>query len=270
MSSPNTLAQQQNDLLHAIFTANNIAAQAINTPARGIKISQIRGLQTYQANAHASALRSLQAAYPVIAQLIGGDAFGHLARDFWAQHPPKRGDLAQWGGELSGFIASIPALQTEPYLSDVATAEWALHMTATATDQAADLATFTLLTEHDPNALTLQLAPGTALVHSDYPIASILTAHLYDSPSFDEVGQKLRGNVSETALIWRQGLRPMVSNCAAGDTAFIRQLLSGKSLLASLETTFETPFTDDSAPFDFNTWLPQAVQSGLLLGARLL
>jgi hypothetical protein len=178
--------------------------------------------------------------------------------------------LAQWGGELSGFMAGIAALQTEPYLSDVATAEWALHMAATAADQAADFATFALLTEHDPNALTLQLAPGTALVHSDYPIASILNAHLHDSPSFDEVGQKLRKNVSETALIWRQGLRPMVSNCSAGETAFIRQLLSGKSLLAALETPLETPFTDESAPFDFNAWLPQAVQSGLLLGARLL
>jgi hypothetical protein len=171
-------------------------------------------------------------------------------------------------------MAGIAALQTEPYLSDVATAEWALHMAATAADQAADFATFALLTEHDPNALTLQLAPGTALVHSDYPIASILTAHLHDSPSFDEVGQKLRKNVSETALIWRQGLRPTVSNCSAGETAFIHQLLSGKSLLAALETPletpFETPFTDESAPFDFNAWLPQAVQIGLLLGARLL
>jgi hypothetical protein len=266
MSHSTTLAQQQSDLLRTIFTTNSIATETINTSAIGINITSNRGLQTYQANAHASALRSLQTAYPVIAQLIGDDAFGHLARDFWAQHLPTRGDLAQWGGELSGFMAGIAALQTEPYLSDVATAEWALHMAATAADQAADFATFALLTEHDPNALTLQLAPGTALVHSDYPIASILNAHLHDSPSFDEVGQKLRKNVSETALIWRQGLRPTVSNCSAGETAFIRQLLSGKSLLAALET----PFTDESAPFDFNAWLPQAVQSGLLLGARLL
>ncbi len=266
MSSLNTLAQQQNDLLQAIFTINNIATQAINTTIRGIKITQIRGLQTYRANAHASALRSLQTAFPVVAQLIGDDAFEHLARDFWAQHLPTRGDLAQWGGELSGFMASIPALQTEPYLSDVATAEWALHSATTAADQTADLATFALLTEHDPDALTLQLAPGTALVHSDYPIASILTAHLYDRPSFEEVGQKLRNNVSETALIWRQGLRPRVSYCSAGEASFIGQLLSGKSLLAALEM----PFTNESAPFDFNAWLPQAVQSGLLLGACLL
>jgi hypothetical protein len=199
----------------------------------------------------------------VIAQLIGGEAFEHLARDFWAQHPPMRGDLAQWGGALSGFIARIPALQTELYLSDVARAEWALHTAATAADQAIDLSTFGLLAEHDPAELILQLAPGTALVHSAYPIASILTAHLYNSPSFDEVGRKLRQNSPEIALVWRQGLRPMVATCTLAEAAFLEQLLLGKSLLTALES--DEPTASDEA-FDLQHWLPQAVQNGLLLG----
>jgi Putative DNA-binding domain len=265
-SNTAALAQQQHDLLEAIFTANNIAIGATNTPARGAKhplnSHSIRGLQTYQANAAASAQRSLQTAYPVIAQLIGDEAFAHLARDFWAQHPPTRGDLAQWGGELIGFIARIPALKTEPYLSDVAKAEWALHTAATAADQAADLATFALLTEHDPDALTLQLAPGTSLIHSEFPIASILTAHLYAAPSFEEVGQKLRQNTPETALVWRQSLRPMVALCTAAEAAFIAQLLVGASLLAALESD---ELVASNETFDFQLWLPQAVQKGLLL-----
>ena len=274
MSSLNTLAQQQSDLLNAIFTTNNIAVQAINISARGIKTSSIRGLQTYRANAHASALRSLQTAYPVIAQLIGADAFEHLARDFWAQYPPTRGDLAQWGGELSGFIARITTLQTEPYLSDVATVEWALHKAATAADQAADLATFALLTKHDPDTLTLQLAPGAALIPSSYPIASILTTHLNGRPGFAEVGEKLQQQTPEIALVWRLGLRPVVSSCTVGEAAFISQLLSGKSLLAALETTPANDIAhhsvNDLVNFDFNVWLCQATQSGLLLGAYLL
>ena len=61
-SNTTALAQQQHDLLHAIFTTNNIATQAINTPARDQINPLNRGLQTYQANAAASAQRSLQAA----------------------------------------------------------------------------------------------------------------------------------------------------------------------------------------------------------------
>ena len=164
MSHTTTLAQQQRDLLHAIFTTNNIATQAINTPARGINstIKSLSRITNLPSQCAASAQRSLQTAYPVIAQLIGDDAFEHLAHDFWAQHPPTRGDLAQWGSELSGFIATISALQAEPYLGDVAKAEWALHTAATATDKDADLATFTLLTEQDPSRLN----PATCTRHS--------------------------------------------------------------------------------------------------------
>jgi hypothetical protein len=266
MSDMSPLAKQQSALLTAIFTTNNIAAESINTPAISIISLKNRGLQTYQANASASALRSLQTAYPVIAQLVGDETFALLARDFWSQHPPARGDLAQWGGDLPVFMASISALQTEPYLSDVAKVEWALHAAATATDETADLTTFSLLTEQDPDALTLLLAPGTALVHSHYPIASILTAHLYASPSFEEVGQKLRQKLPEIALVWRQGLRPKVALCTAADAAFVGQLLAAKSLLAALEAAT----AEESDKFDFNTWLPIAVQNGLLLGAQLL
>jgi Putative DNA-binding domain len=265
MSKLTVLAQWQKDFLASLFATNNIAFQAENTLATDKNTYFIRGLQVYQANAHASALRSLQTAYPVVEQLIGEDTFAHLARDFWARHPPTRGDLTQWGGELSGFIASIAALQTEPYLSDVAITEWALHTAATVADQAADLATFALLTQHDSDTLTFQLAPGITLIDSNFPIASILTAHLYTNPSLEQVGQKLRDKLSETALVWRQGLRPIVSSCSAGEAAFIRRLLAGKSLLAALETSF----VDEPTPFDFNAWLLQAVQSGLLLGVRL-
>jgi hypothetical protein len=260
MSDLSTLAKQQSALLKAIFTTNTIAVETINTPSTSNIVNKNRGLQTYQANASALALRSMLSSYPVIAQLIGEQAFTLLARDFLVQHPPQRGDMAQWGGELPVFIASISALQTEPYLRDVAKVEWALHTAATAADQAADLATFSLLTEQDPDLISLQLAPGTTLISSHYPIASILTAHLYDQPSLEAVGQKIRDNTPETALVWRQGLRPMVAVCSDAEAGFIRQLQAGKSLLAAL----------DAASFDLNVWLPQAVQNGLLLGARSL
>jgi Putative DNA-binding domain len=270
MSGLNTLAQQQNDLLQAIFTTNNIAAKAINTEAIDIKLPQIRGLQTYRANAHATALRSLQTTYPVVVQLIGDDAFEYLARDFWEQHLPTRGDLAQWGSELSGFIASIPELQTEPYLSDVASAEWALHKAAAAADSAADFATFSLLTERDPDTLTLQLSPGTALIHSKYPVASVLAAHLYGNPSFEEVGQKLRDDAAEIALVWRQGLRPRVALCAANEAAFVERLLAGESLLKALNASTSEHSSELMSPLDISVWLPLAAQNGLLLGAQLL
>ena len=266
MNAMTSLAAQQNALVNAIFTTNSIANLSINTTASVINTTKSRGLETYIANANASAIRSLHSAYPVVAQLVGEEAFEHLARDLWAQCPPHRGDLAHWGGDLPAFIASIAALQTEPYLSDVARAEWAMHTAAMAADKTADLATFSLLTEHDPDVISLQLAPGTGLISSIYPVASILTAHLYQQPSFEAVGQKIATAAPETALVWRQGLRPMVAACSAAEADFVQHLLDGKSLLSALQATALLYSTS----FDFNAWLPKAVQTGLAISVKLL
>ncbi len=110
-------------------------------------------------------------------------------------------------------------------------------------------------------ALDVLLAEA-ALVHSRFPIASMLTAHLYASPSLEVVGLKLRQNLPEVALVWRQGLRPMVALCTVAEAAFMGQLLAGASLLAAFESD---PLAAPAAPFDFQLWLPQAVQNGLLL-----
>ncbi len=266
MNNATQLAQQQSSFLASIFAIKNIADKAINTPATNINALELRGVQVYQANASYAAKRSLQSAYPVIAQLVGDDAFAHLARDYWAQHPPMRGDLAQWGGELAIFIDGISALQTEPYLSDVARAEWALHVAATAADQNVDLATFSLLTEHDPDAVSLKLASATALISSIHPVASILTAHLYEQPTFEAVGQMIRSATPETALVWRRGLQPRVMACTATESAFVARLLAGQSLLSALEDAN----MHDEAAFDFHQWLQKAVELGLVAGAQLL
>ena len=104
-----TLAQQQQALLQALFVRPGTAnADAVETHL----LSQLevhspqttRGLAAYRANGHALAERSLLAAYPVVAALIGGDNFALLARDLWHHHPPPCGDLAQWGDALPGFL----------------------------------------------------------------------------------------------------------------------------------------------------------------------
>lgn len=271
-----SLGAQQSALLQTLFakpgvlspenTIHFIASQSINMPARGLNSTKNRGFQVYQANAQVLALRSLQASYPVVHQLIGDEAFALLARDVWHQSPPTRGDVAQWGGGLADVISSIPQLAEEAYLPDVARIEWAIHQVATDADATADLASLALLTQHDPDALTLQLAPGSAVLHSPHPAASVVTAHLYASPSFEDVGQKLRARTAESALVWRQGLRPMVTACSQADALFVQSLLQGSSLVAALEASSSA--TDPT--FDFNLWLPQAAQNGLLLGARLL
>jgi hypothetical protein len=188
---------------------------------------------------------------------VGDEAFSALSGDFWHIDPPMLGDLAQWGGDLPAFLQHNLQLAGEPYLADVARVEWALHQCALAADCAADLASLALLSTADASALTLRLASGTAMVTSEFPVASIVTAHLHADPSLEQAGRMLRDGSAETALVWRQGYRPRVSACGPAEATLLEHILRGSDLLTALE----------HAPgIAFSAWLTRAVQCGLVLG----
>ncbi len=256
----NTLMLQQQALLEALFVRPGSAqsGSVLQRLKNLLEPEADRGLIAYQANGHALAERGLLAAYPVMAQLIGTESFNALARALWHQHPPRCGDLAQWGDALSGFLARSEQLAEVSYLADVARVEWALHRVAGAPDADTDLLSFARLSSEDPETLTLRLAPGTALITSAWPVVSLVTAHTAGEPTLAEVGQRVRDRVGETAVVWRQGWRPCVAACPVNALGVLQALLAGAALTEALGLA--------AADFDFSDWLTQAVHSGLVTG----
>ncbi len=254
-----SLARQQQAMLQAVFGRWDEAA------LRGLAAQddslRIRGLQAYRSNGHALAQRALAAAFPVLNQLLGEENFAGLARAFWQRHPPVHGDIALWGDQLPGFAGQSAQLVDEPYLADVARVEWALHSAATAADAVADPGSFRLLVEQEPAAVTLVLAPGVSVIESRWPVVSIIHAHVTGEPGLDLAGERLRAGVAETALVWRQGFKPMLRQAARAEAGFLAAIEAGHALGAALEA-------EDG--IDFNNWLAPAVQSALVLGARLM
>ena len=244
------LQQQQSDLLQAL------AGKTTN-------VYNPRGLQIYQANRAVLAERTLASTYPVVAQLIGVESFEPLARHFWQQYPPQRGDMGQWGAQLTEFLAAAPQLADEPFLADVARMEWALHRAASAPDAVLDAASFALLSSvDDTQPVSLALHPGTALLASAYPVVSIINAHLTGQPTLDEAAAMLRLGKGEYALVWRQGFRPRVRALGEAEFRLVAALETGLSLEVALNHV-----SNIEPAFDFNTWLAQAVQTGLVTGA---
>lgn len=260
------LAREQATLLTAIASLR--LADALQTMAALADPWPLtpRGLQCYQANALALARRALPQAFPVLAQMLGEASFADLAADFWQQHPPIRGDMAQWGGELPAFVAASPQLADTPYLADTARVEWALHSVATAADSALDLASFHLLSEADPATFTLQCAQPLHCLASPWPVVTLIDAHRQGPAGLAELPGRLAqltadGARAQTALVWRHGLRPMLRLAAPGEAAFLSALQRGASLIDALEAT---------EGFDFNAWLPDAVQTSLVTRAHPL
>lgn len=230
-----------------------------------------RGWMAYRANGHAMAERTLGAAYPVVAALLGADNFALLARDLWHRHPPIHGDLARWGEALPRWLAGCDTLADVPYLADVARVEWALHDAATWADATADMASFARLSSEDPAGLTLALAPGTSLIDSDFPVVDLITAHRNEEPEFSEVGAMLRSGVKQTALIWRQGLRPRLAPCPPVEQVLLRALMERRDLVSALNATSTAEPASGSRfdlDFDFSVWLTGAVTDGLVIGTH--
>jgi hypothetical protein len=227
-----------------------------------------RGLQAYRANAGALAERALAAAFPTVAQLVGDESFAGLARAFWYADAPLCGDVGQWGAALPAFIAASPSLAGEPYLPDVARLDWAVHVAEDAADHDAPPAGLERFAENEPAQLRLLLAPGTALVASPYPVATIWHAHRSEAEDrFVAVRAAFArgaGAVGESALVWRDGFKAQVSVLPEAAGRFTQAVIDGRSLGDALEQAGGPADAD----FSFEAWLIAALQQGWLVAAE--
>jgi hypothetical protein len=242
---------RQRQLLRTLWRRGADSSLALWLREPGARAGQ--GLDAYRGNAAAIAERALAAAFPTVQQLVGEPSFAQLARVFWHRQPPRCGDLASYGDALPDWIADDPQLAPEPYLSDVARVDWAVHTIEHAADVAAPPAGLQLLAELDPSQLMLRLRPALALVVSRWPVVTIWQAHRSDGADrFAPVRQALANAVAETALVARPQWRATVSVLDEATSKFMAALQSAATLAAALDAA--------GATFQFEAWLHDAVR----------
>ena len=221
-----------------------------------------RGLEAYRANAEAIAGRALAAAFATVWAMVGADDFGQLAREFWRAQPPLRGDLGEWGEGFAAWLQGHPAMTPWPYLADCARLDFALHRCERAADASLDAASLTLLESSDPARLRLELMPGTALIRSTWPIASIHAAHQLSGDEAERAFEQVREAIAlprgENALVARAGWRAVVRRLGEADARWTQSLIDGHDLARALD--------EAGAAFDFTVWLQAALRHTWLKG----
>jgi hypothetical protein len=247
-------APRQQALLHALSGARTDAGLR----ERGERAA--RGLEAYRANAEAIAERALAAAFTTVQALVGAIDFKHLAREFWRAHPPRRGDLADWGDAFAAWLQAFQAMAPWPYLADSARLDFALHCNERAADAVLDAASLALLESTDPAQLRIELMPGTALIRSAWPIASIHRAHQLEGEAADHAFASVRDAIDarrgEDAMVVRQGWRAVVVPLSPTDARWTQSVLAGANL--------EDAFDQAGEGFDFALWLQAAVRDAWL------
>lgn len=223
---------------------------------------QRRGLSAYRANAQSLAERTLVAACPTVAALMGDEDFATLAHALWRASPPGHGDLAQWGHELPAFIEAKRDLDPWPYLADAARLDLAVRDCEAAADGELDRPSLALLAEHEADALGLRLKPAVRLVASAWPIASILAAHRRDGrPDLEALQAALADPRRQNVVVSRAPWRAEAAVVEASTFAWMAALRADASLAEALATT------EPIGSFDLNAWLLQALQQDWLVGA---
>ena len=230
-----------------------------------------KALTAYQGNLFATAARALEISYPTLHQLAGEDFIKQLAMDYILEHPFQQGDWAEWGGSLAKFLTRALAkessqnerLQEHPYFVGVAELDWSLHQTERCADPVFQPETFALFNEEDPGQLYLDIAQTVSVVPSAYPIVDIYLAHQSTHQAqhfFDAAREQLAEGVGQTALVYRPHFKAQIEQIDSETAHFLQAAIAGGNIDSALSATDEG--------FDFQAWLPQAVENRIVLGVK--
>ncbi len=225
-----------------------------------------QGLTVYQRSLSANAKRALDISFPTVKQLVGDDFFSQLCDNFLHAHPLTTGDWGDWGCELPRWLACSRELADYPYLGDCAQLDWLCHQSERASDIATDLDSLPLLAENDIYQVAIKLCSGIAIFTSMYPVVDIWNAHQTaekNAELFAQAAQSITNKEPQSALVWRPEWKSKVKEITASEFLFLQHTLAGQSIGDTLDALSNTEFSVE-------TWLPQALQDGLLCGIEPL
>lgn len=212
----------------------------------------------YRNNVVFSLTEALASTYPVVRQVVGAEFFSAMARVFITLHPPVSPVLMVYGEAFPEFLADFEPVAALPYLPDLARLEF-LQVESYHAADAQPLAAGVLgaVRPHDLADLRFEAHPATRLLVAGFAVGSIWLAH-HDFLALDAVDP----DTAESILVTRPRLEVNLAVLRPGQSAFIRDILSGAALGVAVETVLDTEPDFDVAG-TLNTLLASGALSNL-------
>jgi hypothetical protein len=219
------LRELQLAFAHAVFADDLDAFAPAIAPGR---FASAQHFQVYRNNVMLSLTEALKAVYPVVLRLVSEGFFAYAADAFIRRHPPRSGNLHDFGSELGAFLSDFPAAAGLAYLPDVARLEWAWHQAFHAADHCAlDLARLRRVDPQDYGSLRFRPHPSARLIDSPHPILRIWQANQADSDADQAVSLEEPG---VPLLVVRRALEVEIEPLTRADHALLAQFSGGGDL----------------------------------------
>jgi hypothetical protein len=260
--SQTSLATLQKEFAAFLHSQDGIPGATLLTHIAPGRATAAERLRVYRQTSCHSQQAALQAAYPVVAALIGASLFAALCHDYLQQPGSRSGDLHTLGAGFAETVQAEPACADYPFLPDVAALEWVVHRAFFAAD-APEPPTLDLarIVPEEFSRLRLLLPPGLSLLRSATPAATIWAAHQPEAPTDALAAIDPNAGPQHLAIHRRlQALR--IELLAPREYALLLACQQGLGLEAALEVL--------SAPLpDLAEILPRWLRLGLVLGFAL-
>ncbi len=219
------MATFQTNFGHAIFDPHAPRPEGLSD---GQGRAAGRRFDVYRNNVIVSLIEALEAAFPVVAKLVGAENFKILAGDFVRLYPPSSPLMMFYGAEMPTFLAGYAPVSGIKYLPDVARLEIAIRESYHAEDAVpVDPSALGALSPEALMQARLSLVPSLRLVRSPWPIHAIWRFNR-------EVGAPKPVAEAQDVVILRPGFDPMPHVLPVGGGAFILSLLTGEPLGTAL------------------------------------
>ncbi len=141
-----------------------------------IAASHVNRLAIYKNNVRSACYDVLADNYEVTRRLVGDHCFMEMVQAYLYQSPPDRQQLALYGQTFADFIASLPVVETLPYLPDMAKLEW-LMVESFHAPEAISLRADQVAAALGDGSRGIGLHPSCRLFASLHPVFSIWQLH---------------------------------------------------------------------------------------------
>lgn len=254
----NSLLENQIHFANSIIYGNELPS-AINPAYLNYRVET--ALDIYRNNFRGNLHDALAGAYPVIEQLVGKEFFRFLTRQYIGQHHSRSCNLNHYGDQMANFVTAFEPARDLVYLADVASLEWACHLSYLAPDaDTLSIVRLSQISQEQYPFLVLLTNPACHVVQSCYPIADIWHAHQLDASNNFHIDLET-GPCN--ALVSRKDGVVMVSKLTEADTLWMKALRDEIPLGEAVSVT-SASYPD----FDLQAALVNAVAQDVIVDFR--
>ncbi|MFT6331154.1 MAG: hypothetical protein ACJAYN_003104 [Bermanella sp.] len=237
-----------------------------------IQVNIQSGLNVYTNNFIENGIRALSITFPTVEGLIGEDSFRTLSRKFLRQDAKASFDWAEYGITLPTFIEGQEALDTYPFLSEVAQLDWLIHGVQRQADKEFEPSTFASLETGDTDLLRFTPAPGLQLLTFWFPVVDlyqlihdpylqseegILARKALLKKTTKSINNAINMATPRSLVLWRAEYKAQFEYISDAEADVIQQINAQASVNAVIDTI-------GTHNIDLVEWLSKAISNKLI------